>query len=235
MDKMKKLIKEHLSKIIFFIFLAIFIIVFFSFKLNKYFTYENVHIVREFILGYSILGPIIIILLFIIFNLAVFPTFYFIFIAGYLYGSFYGLIIGWIGMVLGISSAFLNSRYLFRESFVKKFGNKNMVLFLEEYIKKYHAWSVLFLRIFFIIPYNIQNVAYGLTSINSFIFIVFSSLGVLPITILYALLGAQFSQNNIGINTINKILIIIIIFITVFAIIFIKRILYKKKLKDKKI
>ncbi len=232
-NKIKNFLKDHLSKIIFFIFLATFIIIFFSFKLNRYFTYENIQAVREFILGYSVLGPIIIILLFIIFNLAIFPTFYFIFIAGYLYGLIYGFIIGWIGMISGITLSFLNSRYIFRESFVKKFGSKNIVLFLEEYIKKYHAWSVLFLRIFFIIPYNIQNVAYGLTSINSLVFIIFSSLGVLPITILYALLGHQLSQNNLGINYIKKILIIIIIFITIFAIIFFNRILLKKKIKNK--
>src|SRR4030042_1041818 len=105
MNKLKNFFKEHLYKIIFFIFLAIFIIIFFLFKLNRYFTYENVQAVRELILGYSILGPVIIISLFVVFSLAVFPTFYFIFIAGYLYGPFYGFIIGWIGIITRITAA----------------------------------------------------------------------------------------------------------------------------------
>ena len=134
-----KFLKEHISKIFFFIFLTIFILCFFLFKLNRYLTYENATIVREFILGFSILGPIILIALFIIFNLAVFPTFYFIFIAGFLYGPIYGFIIGWLGMVIGFSASFFNARYLFRKNFVEKFGSKKIVQTLEEYVKKYHG------------------------------------------------------------------------------------------------
>ena len=231
---MKKIIAEHISKIIFFIFLIVFIIIFFLFKLNKYLTYENATLVRKFILNFSILGPVILIVLFIIFNLAIFPTFYFIFIAGFLYGPIYGFIIGWIGMILGFSASFFNARYLFRKNFIEKFGSKKIILTLEEYVKKYHGWSVLFLRIFFIIPYNMQNVSYGLTSIKSYVYIIFSSIGILPITILYVWFGYLLSVNKIKINNIKNILFFIIIFITIFAIIFFNRMLFKKKLKKDK-
>lgn len=232
--KMKKFLKENLSRIIFFVFLTLFIIIFFTLKLNRYLTYENADMVKEFILNFSILGPIIIIILFIIFNLAVFPTFYFIFIAGFLYGPVYGFIIGWIGMIIGLSISFFNARYLFRKKFIEKYSSKKIIQTLEEYIKKYHGWSVLFLRFFFIIPYNVQNVSYGLTSIKSYVYIIFSSIGILPITILYIWLGYLLSENKIGINNIKNILIIIIVFITIFAIIFFNRMLLKKRINTNK-
>ena len=229
---MKKILKENLPKIIFFIFLITFIISYYTFKLNKYLNYENATTVEEFILNFSILGPIILIALFIIFNLAVFPTFYFIFIAGFLYGPVYGFLTGWIGMILGLSASFFNARYLFRKNFVERYGSKKIVKTLEEYVKKYNGWSVLFLKTLFIIPYNVQNVTFGLTSIKSYVYIIFSSIGILPITILYIWFGYLLSINKIKVNNIKNILIFIIIFITVFAIIFFNRMLLKHKIKE---
>ncbi len=229
---MKKFLKEHISKIIFLIFLTFFITFFFLFKLNRYLTYENAAIVREFILNFSILGPIILIALFIVFNLAIFPTFYFIFIAGFLYGPVYGFVIGWIGMIIGLTASFLNSRYLFRKNFIKKFGSKKIIQALENFLKKYNGWSVLFSRIFFIIPYNLQNISYGLTSIKLYIYIINSAIGILPITLLYVCFGHLLSNNQIGINNIRNILIIIIIFITLFAVILFNRMLFRKKMNQ---
>ncbi|MCK4796190.1 MAG: VTT domain-containing protein [Spirochaetes bacterium] len=225
------MLKKHLSKMIFAIFFILFLIVFFVFKLNRFFTYENISSVREFILDFSILGPIIIILLYIVFNLAVFPTFYFIFLSAYLYGPVFGFMLGWFGMIIGFMASFLNSRYIFRKDFVEKFGSNKVVLKLENYTKKYNGWAVIFFRIFFIIPYNFQNIAYGLSSINAFIYMICSAIGILPTTILYVWLGYSVANNKIGINDLKSVFLYTGIFITVFASIFFTSIILKKKLR----
>ena len=219
-------------KMIFFIFLIIFFFIFFYFKLNRYFTYENVLPIKEFILKLSILGPAFIILLFIIFNLAVLPTFYFVFLSGYLYGFIYGFIIGWFGMILGLASSFFNSRYIFRKDFTAKFGSKKIVKDLEKYTEKYHIKAVIFLRIFFIIPYNLQNITYGLTKIKAFSYIIGSAIGILPSTVLYIWLGYLFANNKLYLNDIKNVYLSMMIFAIILALFIFIRMLVKKRLKS---
>lgn len=223
--------RKHISKLFFLAFLICFFSIFFIFKLNRFFTYENIIQVKYFILNFSILGPIVIILLFIIFNLAVLPTFYFIFISGYLYGPIYGFILGWFGMIIGLLASFINTRYIFKDDFIKKFGSNKIVKMLDEYIKKYHGWAVIFFRIFFIVPYNIQNTAYGLTDIKLYIYTICSAIGILPTTILYVFLGNLFVNNKININGIKNIVLYLIIFIALFASIFFTSLILRRKFK----
>jgi len=199
--------KKNILKISFLIFLTIFFLLFFLFKINKYFTYENVENVKKMILNLSFFGPVVIIFLYIIFNLAMMPTFFFIFICGYLYKPLYGFLLGWSGMIIGLAVSFLNSRYCFRDSFNKKFGATKMFKILDDVTKKYHGWAVIFFRLFFIVPYNFQNVAYGLTSIKFYTYTLGSAVGILPTTILYIWLGYMLSHNQINQDYIKNILL----------------------------
>jgi len=224
-------LKKNITKVIFFLFLIIFFIVGFKFKLFKYLTYENAEIVKQYILGLNFIGPILIIVLYILFNIALMPTFYFIFISSYLYGPFYGFLLGWFGMIIGLTSSFLSSRYIFRKDFTKKFGNTKIVKTLEDYIQKYHGWAVIFFRLFFVIPYNIQNPAYGLTSVKLYIYVLCSAIGILPTTILYIWLGHLVAENKIGIHDVRNVSLFLVVFITVFASIIFTSMLIKKKMK----
>ncbi len=223
--------KKNLYKILFLVFIAVFFFVFFYFRLNRYFTYENIENVKRFILGYSILGPALLFLLYIVFNLAIMPTFYFILISSYLYGPWYGFLIGWLGMTAGLAASFLNSRYCFRQYFNRKFGGTKMFMELDSITRKYHGWAVLFFRIFFIIPYNFQNVAYGLTSIKFRTYLAGSATGILPTTVLYVWLGYLLSENRINLSNLKEISLFIFLIISLFGCIFFVSLYFRKKLK----
>jgi len=222
-------IKKHLLKIIFILFLVIFFAVFFSFKLNRFFTYDNVLAVKEFILGFSFFGPVMIILIYLLFNIVMLPTIFFTFTSGYLYGTFYGFFIAWFGMSLGLMASFLNSRYLFRKDFLSKFGKNKIVVMLENYADKYKGLAVLFFRVFFVFPYNLQNVAYGLCSIKGYSYFWGSVIGILPTTIFYVWLGDMLSRNKLTAIDMRNIFMIIGIAITIFASIFFTSLLLRKK------
>jgi uncharacterized membrane protein YdjX (TVP38/TMEM64 family) len=223
--------KKNILRVLFFVLLVALII--FSIKKN-YFTYDNILEVKRLILSYGLLGPAVIVLLFVVFNIFAFPTFFFIIISGYLYGFLYGFIIGWIGMTVGIASSFFNTRYLFKTDFHKKFGEKKSVVYLEKLIKKYHGWAVIFLRVFFIVPYNVQNITYGLTSINGIKYIICSALGILPITILFSYLGGLLGEESIKIRDINNISMWMMLGITVIsALIFMTSYIVKKYFRKK--
>jgi len=228
-------IKKHLPKIIFILIIILIIVIYYSFNLNKYFNInhlskEKLAEVKNFLNEYYFFGPFIIILMFIIFNLAMLPTFYFIFISGYLYGFLYGSIIGWIGMILGMTTSFLTTRYLFKKDFNSKFGNLRAVKTIERHINKYHGLAVLFFRLFFIFPYNIQNIAYGLSQIKTATFILFSASGIIPSTLMWIFFGYLTSKNTISLTNVKEMFLTSIIIISALLLVFVSTVLIKKKL-----
>ncbi len=181
------------------------IIVFFSFRLNRFFNYDNITQVKNIILDFGLLAPIIIITFYTIFNVAMMPTLFFNFLAGYLYGIKYGFLIAWIGMTLGLLTSFLSTRFIFRDEFKKRFGANRTMLLLEQYIAKYKGFAVLFFRLLFIFPYNIQNITYGLSSLKTSSYLFYSAIGIIPVTILHVLLGNLINNNTLSNSKLNEI------------------------------
>lgn len=232
---MKSFLKKHYLKIIYILIGVVLIILFYAFKLNTFFTYDNAEKVKEFILSFSFWGPILIFGLYILFNLLCLPTLFWTFISGYLYGFGYGYFIAWIGMTVGLFSSFIASRYIFRSDFMKKFGNNSMVKEIEHWTDRYHFWTVLFFRVFFVFPYNMQNIAYGLTRIKIWKYILGSMLGIIPTTLLYVWLGSKISSNMLSISDLRNIMTFVGIIITIFGIIFFTGMIVRKKLAIKSV
>ncbi|MGB3183585.1 MAG: VTT domain-containing protein [Cyclobacteriaceae bacterium] len=173
-----------------FVFLVIAaIFAFFQFELNRYFSEENILIVKQRLHDFGYYTPVIIVLLYIIFNVTGLPTFFFTLLCGYLYGVSYGLPLAWLGMTIGLCASFLCSRFLFRGDFMSRFGGMGMVKKLDHYVIRYHMWSVLVFRLISVFPYNVMNYAYGLTSISFRDYIVGSGIGLIPVTAIIVWLG----------------------------------------------
>jgi len=235
LNKIFTFLKKHYLKISYILIAFLLIILFYAFKLNRFFTYENAENVRNFILSFSFVGPLFIFLLYIIFNLLCLPTLFWTFISGYLYGFGYGYAIAWLGMTLGLLSSFIASRYIFREDFIKKFGTNVMIKQIEYWTNRYHFWTVLFFRVFFVFPYNMQNIAYGLTSIKIWKYLVASILGIIPTTLLYVWLGSKIALNKLNFSDLRNIMTFVGIFITCFGIIFFTSIIIRKKINFKSV
>jgi uncharacterized membrane protein YdjX (TVP38/TMEM64 family) len=223
--------KRHIPKIIFGIFVISSLILFFAFRLDRFFSLQNINLVREFILKFSIGGPLIVVLLFMIFNLVCLPTLYFNFLSGYLYGPLVGMITAWIGMTLGLMTSFLNVRWLFRRDFVEKFGSNRTVMQLEEYTEKYGSQLVVSMRLLFVIPYNIQNVAYGLSSIDPMRYLIFSAIGIIPLTLAYVWIGHLINLQVMGAGDFKRYSFIIGVLIAFFVVVIVMSIIIGKRLK----
>ncbi|MBN2545551.1 MAG: VTT domain-containing protein [Spirochaetes bacterium] len=222
---------KNIQRMLFVLIIAILIILFYVFKLDKYFTYKNVLEVKNFIINLSFLGPLIIIVFFVGLNLIGMPNVFFVFLSGYLYGFYYGFILGYIGTILGFTFSFISVRYFFQDLFLKKYGKNKLVLKIEEYTEKYKAWSILFFRVVFAIPYSIQNIAYALTKINFLIYFIFSLIGCIPQTLIFVLLGYLLSSGRINLAQFKNIFFVIVVIITVISSVYFTYLLIKSKIK----
>ena len=149
--------------------------------------------IRSFIGWVQQLGPAGVALFIIAYALATvlfLPGWIFTVSAGLIYGIVGGTLIALTGAVIGASLAFLLARYLLRQ-YIEQLTKKNPRLrAIDEAIGK-NGWKIVgLLRLNPLIPFNLSNYFYGITSISFWAYFVVSAIGMIPGALLYAYLGA---------------------------------------------
>ncbi len=109
--------------------------------------------------------------------------------AGLIYGIAGGTAVALIGATLGASLAFLTGRYLLRKR-IESFSRKNKKFGAIDAAIGKQGWKIVgLLRLSPLIPFNVSNYFYGVTSIGFLPYALASLVGMLPGTLLYAYLG----------------------------------------------
>jgi uncharacterized membrane protein YdjX (TVP38/TMEM64 family) len=110
--------------------------------------------------------------------------------AGLVYGIVGGTAVALAGATLGAGLAFLAARYLVRGR-VEKFAQPNKKFRAIDDAIGAEGWKIVgLLRLSPLIPFNVSNYFYGVTSIGFWPYLLASCVGMLPGTLLYAYLGA---------------------------------------------
>lgn len=109
-------------------------------------------------------------------------------VAGALFGLVKGVILVFIGAVLGSSAAFLISRHLARGKVKRAIAGDPKFAAIDSAIGREGAKIVLLLRLSPVLPYNLLNYALGLTRVR-FTDYVLASVGMIPGTLLYVYYG----------------------------------------------
>lgn len=215
--------------IIYIIFFIIFLIAYLAFDIKKYFSIENIHKLKEIIINFKFTFLLVILALFILFSIFVFPVWQFIFISGYFFGPMYGFFIALVGLLLGELASFLNTRYIMRSLFLKRFGSIPTIKKIEKLTSKYGSISLLIFRLSLVVPYNITNVAYGLSNISIFSYTLYSLIGSLPFTLIVTLFGYGVSKNLLKTSDIKIALFSFSAVVIFFTLVLLTRAFIKKK------
>ena len=119
-----------------------------------------------------------------------FPVPLLAFAGGMGFGLWYGSLLTFIGASLNLSVMFYISRYLFRDSIqrylFKKYPSTVKILTTNQ---KRLKISLMLARFMPLIPYNMENYAYGLTDISFWDYLWISLLCILPGTFIYVNVG----------------------------------------------
>jgi uncharacterized membrane protein YdjX (TVP38/TMEM64 family) len=149
--------------------------------------------IRDFVGWVQQLGPIGVVIFVLAYALATvlfLPGWIFTVSAGLIYGIFKGTLVALCGAVIGAALAFLVARYLLRQN-IQELTQKNpRFAAIDEAIGK-NGWKIVgLLRLSPLIPFNLSNYFYGITSISFGPYVLVSAVGMIPGTLLYAYLGA---------------------------------------------
>jgi uncharacterized membrane protein YdjX (TVP38/TMEM64 family) len=149
--------------------------------------------IRSFIGWVQQLGPAGVVVFIIAYALATvlfLPGWIFTVSAGLIYGVVKGTLIALTGAVIGASLSFLVARYLLRKNIEEITKRNPRFRAIDEAIGK-NGWKIVgLLRLSPLIPFNLSNYFYGITSISFGAYVLVSAIGMIPGTLMYAYLGA---------------------------------------------
>jgi len=149
--------------------------------------FENPQLVKVEVNRWGSWGPIAFILLFALGPSFLVPGAVMTMAGGLAFGAFWGALWSIIGSDLGALVAFGAGHFLGR-SFVDRFCSKRFQSLMER-LARNGFYIILYLRIVPVIPYNALNLIAGASPIKFRDYFWASAIGILPGTILFAVLG----------------------------------------------
>ena len=136
------------------------------------------------------LGPIVVILFYIVACIFLIPGSLLTIGAGFLFGVGWGTVTVSIGSVIGAAAAFLIGRTLARDWISKKVAHNPTFNSIDEAVGKEGFKLVFLLRLSPVFPFTIINYALGLTKVSFSKYFFASWIGMLPGTLMYVYFGS---------------------------------------------
>ncbi|MFC1600804.1 TVP38/TMEM64 family protein [Candidatus Sumerlaeota bacterium] len=149
---------------------------------------------QNWVTGLGLLGPVAVIVLYIIACVLLVPGLILTVVTGAIFGVVYGTMIVSVGSTLGAAAAFLTGRHLARGWVTQKIGSGGRFATLDQAIEREGFRIVLLTRLAPVFPFNLLNYAYGLTRVRFSSYFFASWIGMLPGTVLYVYLGTAFGS-----------------------------------------
>ena len=153
---------------------------------------ENVPKIKTWVSSFGRIAPLVYIGLYLVSTVFFLPGSPVTVLAGFVFGPLWGIFYASIASIISVSVAFLIARYVARdlvESWVKDNAQFRKI---DEQVEE-EGWRILmFTRLVPIFPFNLQNYAYGLTSIRFSTFVLVSAIFMLPGTAVFVQLGGAF-------------------------------------------
>jgi len=135
----------------------------------------------------------------IVFALTGLPVLYMSVALGYAFGFWKGLGLAWIINLVAVMTTFISVRYLFSDYFRKLAERKKIIERLNKGLDNYGPWYVAIARSIYIIPTNIINYGFALTSIKGRAFLAGTAIGLIPESLINVTAGALLKNELQGI------------------------------------
>ncbi|MDB8793409.1 TVP38/TMEM64 family protein [Romboutsia sp. 1001216sp1] len=154
-----------------------------------YLSMLNIDAIKEYILSFGILAPIISFLLMILQSVAApLPAFLITFANAALFGWVKGAMLSWTSSMVGAALCFYIARFLGRDVVIK-LTSKYALDNIDNFFDKYGKHTILIARLLPFISFDLVSYAAGLTSMKFSSFFIATGIGQLPATIIYSYVG----------------------------------------------
>ena len=153
---------------------------------------ENVPKIKTWVASFGPIAPLVYIGLYLVSTVFFLPGTPVTVLAGFVFGPLWGVLYASIASIISVSAAFLIARYVARDLVENWVKNNEQFQKIDTQVEE-QGWRIVMLtRLVPIFPFNLQNYAYGLTSIRFSTFVIVSAIFMLPGTAVFVQLGGAF-------------------------------------------
>ena len=153
---------------------------------------ENVPKIKTWVASFGRIAPLIYIGLYLVSTVFFLPGSPVTVLAGFLFGPLWGVFYASVASIISVSAAFLIARYVARDLVEGWVKDNAQFRKIDEQVEEQGWRIVMFTRLVPIFPFNLQNYAYGLTSIGFSTYVLVSAIFMLPGTAVFVQLGGAF-------------------------------------------
>ena len=151
---------------------------------------EYVKAVLEWTQGLGFWGPFFVAAFYVLACVLLLPGGVITLAAGFLFGVLVGTITVSVGSTLGASAAFMVGRTFARDWVRRKVAGRPKFEAIDRAVGEQGFKIVLLTRLSPIVPFNMQNYAYGLTGVKLWKYTLASWIGMMPGTLAYCYIGS---------------------------------------------
>ncbi len=148
------------------------------------------HDMAIYLQAFGYWAPVAVIALMIVHSFVPFPAEVLALCAGAVFGTFLGAVLIWIGAMIGALVAFYLARWL-GQAIVLNWLSDRQARVLQDWTHERGTMALLVCRFIPVIAFNLINYAAGFTRVRVWTFVWTTAVGILPVTVLCAYLGAQ--------------------------------------------
>ncbi len=157
---------------------------------------ENVPKIKTWVASFGRIAPLVYIGLYLVSTVFFLPGSPVTVLAGFVFGPLWGIFYASVASIISVSVAFLIARYVARDLVEGWVKDNAQFRKIDEQVEE-QGWRILmFTRLVPIFPFNLQNYAYGLTSIRFSTYILVSAIFMLPGTAVFVQLGGAFVRGE---------------------------------------
>lgn len=161
---------------------------------------KDINVLQAWFQNLGVVGYIVYILVYILVAVFMFPAAAMTIVAGITFGSIPGAILALTGATIGACVAFIIAKYVARDVIVSKFSENVIYKKIEKGVAENGTSFLILTRLVPIFPYNIQNYAYGVTSMNVVTFGLVSFVTMAPGAFIYAFMAGEIATNGFSIK-----------------------------------
>lgn len=159
--------------------------------LSQYISLENAQLLKNWVNGYGVMGPLIYIIVYILSCVLFLPGLPITIVGALAFGPVKGAILSSTGAALGASAAFLIARYAARDMVEGWVQGNEQFKKIDEGVKNQGWRMIMITRLVPVFPFNLQNFAYGITNVGFGTYFLVSWICMIPAAIAYSFMAGS--------------------------------------------
>jgi len=194
--------KDRLLKIIMWIIIITGIVLIYKFGIVS--RLKDIKQMQQWFKSLGAIGYLIYIAIYTLTSVFMLPGSFLTIASGIAFGPLVGAVLALIGATFGATMSFLISKYFMRDIVKAKLGNNLIYKKIDKGFKLNGYNFLILTRLVPIFPFNLQNYAYGLTSIKTSTYIFWSLICMIPGAFIYAYMAGEIAARGISLNILMK-------------------------------